>query len=213
MIEVTDVIKRYGSAVALELEQLSLEPGHCALAGPNGAGKTTLLLLLAGLEHPSRGSIRIHGHEAGTLEARKFVSFVPDQPALFDDLTVADQMDYIARLHGLREPPPLAQEVVSALRAEALTARFPRGMSKGQRQASGLLVAVSRPFEVLLLDEPTTGLDATARAGLIEVLETLVERGTTIVSSTHDDGLLASAGRIFQLDAQSPVGEVSQDSA
>lgn len=111
MIEVTDVMKRFGTAVVLEVEQLSLEAGHCALAGPNGAGKTTLLLLLAGLEHPTRGSIRIGGHAAGSLGARKRVTFVPDQPALFDDLTVADQMAYVARLHGLDEPPPLAWEL------------------------------------------------------------------------------------------------------
>jgi len=212
MIEVTDVMKSFGSAVVLEVEQLSLDAGHCALAGPNGAGKTTLLLLLAGLEHPTRGSIRIGGHAAGSLEARKLVTFVPDQPALFDDLTVADQMAYVARLHGLAEPPPLAWECVEALRAKTLTSRFPRGMSKGQRQASGLLVAVSRPFEVLLLDEPTTGLDAKARAGLIDVLATLVQGGSTIVSSTHDDDLLASAGRVFQLEAPSQVSEVSEDS-
>ncbi len=209
MIEVTDVMKRFGTAVVLEVEQLSLEAGHCALAGPNGAGKTTLLLLLAGLEHPTRGSIRIGGHAAGSLGARKRVTFVPDQPALFDDLTVADQMAYVARLHGLDEPPPLAWECVEALRAEALTSRFPRGMSKGQRQASGLLVAVSRPFEVLLLDEPTTGLDAKARAGLLDVLGALVQGGSTIVSSTHDDDLLASAGRVFQLEAPSQVSEDS----
>lgn len=209
MIEVTDVMKRFGSAVVLEVEQLSLDAGHCALSGPNGAGKTTLLLLLAGLEHPTRGSIHIGGHAAGSLGARKLVTFVPDQPALFDDLTVADQMAYVARLHGLPEVPPLAWECAEALRAEALTPRFPRGMSKGHRQASGLLVALSRPFEVLLLDEPTTGLDAHARAGLIDVLATLVNAGSTIVSSTHHDDLLASAGRVVQLEPPTQAAEAS----
>ncbi len=193
MIEIDGLSKSYGNKVVLTVEQWSLAAGSCVLAGANGAGKTTLLLIVAGLEHPNSGVVRIHGHRSGSKGARAIVSFAPDHPALFDDLTVADQMTYVARLHGLDAPHEVATQLVETLGAEALLSRFPRGMSKGQRQTAGLLVATARPFEVLLLDEPTTGLDAKARAGLIGVLAKLAERGSTIISSTHDPDLLGAA--------------------
>jgi ABC-type multidrug transport system ATPase subunit len=193
MIEIDQVSKTYGQTVVLTVDQWRLSSCNCVLAGQNGAGKTTLLLMLAGLEHPTRGTVRIDGHRAGSRSARAVVSFAPDQPALFDDLTIADQMTYVARLHGLAKPYEVADELVERLGAQALLGRFGRGMSKGQRQTAGLLVATSRPFEVLLLDEPTTGLDTRSRAGLIEVVQGLAERGCTVISSTHDPDLLAAA--------------------
>ena len=199
MIEIAGLHKAYGDKVVLEIEEWRLESSNCVLAGENGAGKTTLLLILAGLEHPNRGWVRIDGHETGSRDARSVVSFAPDQPALFDDLTVTDQMAYVARLHGLDEPFEVATELVEALDAEELLARFPRGMSKGQRQKAGLLVATARPFKVLLLDEPTTGLDADSRAGLIKVLKSVAERDRIVLSSTHDADLIREADRIFKV--------------
>ena len=200
MIEIDGLRKAYGESVVLKMEQWSLESSNCVLEGENGAGKTTLLLILAGLEHPSSGVVRIDGHAPGSPGARALVSFAPDQPALFDDLIVADQMTYVARLHGQSEPFEASTELVDALGAEALLARYPRGMSKGQRQKAGLLVATSRPFKVLLLDEPTTGLDATSRAGLIGVLKRLAQRGSIVLSSTHDEGLIDAADSIWRME-------------
>lgn len=213
MIEIDGLRKAYGESVVLSVEQWSLESSNCVLEGENGAGKTTLLLILAGLEHPSSGVVRIDGHEPGSPGARALVSFAPDQPALFDDLIVADQMTYVARLHGQREPFEASTELVEALGAEALLARYPRGMSKGQRQKAGLLVATSRPFKVLLLDEPTTGLDATSRAGLIGVLKRLAQQGSIVLSSTHDEGLIDAADSIWRMEdgslhADSPAAQV-----
>ena len=193
MIAIDRLTKTYGKTTVLTLDELRIAKGSCVLAGANGAGKTTLLLLIAGLEHPTRGTVTIDGHAAGSRSARAIVSFAPDQPALFDDLTLADQMTYVARLHGRKRPFEVADELVERLGAQALLPRFVRGMSKGQRQTAGLLVATSRPCEVLLLDEPTAGLDARSRAGLLEVLQGLAARGCTIVSSTHDVDLLAAA--------------------
>jgi ABC-type multidrug transport system ATPase subunit len=199
MIEIEGLRKAYGEKVVLSVEQWSLAASNCVLEGENGAGKTTLLLILAGLEHPTRGVVRINGHPTGSRGARGVVSFAPDQPALFDDLTVADQMAYVARLHGLDAPFEVAGELVEAFDADELLGRFPRGMSKGQRQKAGLLVATARPFEVLLLDEPTTGLDATSRAGLIDVLKKVAERDRIILSSTHDDDLIREADRVVRV--------------
>jgi ABC-type multidrug transport system ATPase subunit len=199
MIEIEGLHKAYGEKIVLRVDQWSLAASNCVLAGENGAGKTTLLLILAGLEHPTRGVVRINGHASGSRGARAVVSFAPDQPALFDDLTVADQMTYVARLHGLDAPFAIATQLVEALDADALLPRFPRGMSKGQRQKAGLLVATARPFEVLLLDEPTTGLDATSRAGLIDVLEKVAARDCIVLSSTHDDDLIREADRVVRI--------------
>jgi len=199
MIEIERLEKAYGDRTVLTIEDWSLPSSNCVLEGENGAGKTTLLLMLAGLEHPSRGEVRIKGHASGSRDARALVSFAPDQPALFDDLTVTDQMTYVARLHGLKEPFEVAGELVEALGCEDLLPRFPRGMSKGQRQKAGLLIATARPFEVLLLDEPTTGLDAQSRAGLIRVLKAVAERGNVVLSSTHDEGLLAAADTVARV--------------
>lgn len=197
MIEINGLTKAYGTRVVLTVEWWRGAGGHCVLAGDNGAGKTTLLLILAGLEPPTSGVVRINGHVAGSLEARGLVSFAPDQPALFDDLTLADQMTYVARIHGRREPFAVAGQLADKLEASALLGQFPRAMSKGQRQKAGLLVATSRPFEVLLLDEPTTGLDAQSRVALTEVLRDVARGGATVISSTHDADLLAAADTVI----------------
>lgn len=200
MIEIERLTKTYGTKVALTIEEWALPPGNSVLAGENGAGKTTLLMILAGLEQPTTGVVRIGGHSAGSREARAIVTFAPDEPALFDDLTLADQMTYVARLHGNKEPFHVAQALRERLCCEELMDRFPRGMSKGQRQRAGLLVATSRPFEVLLLDEPTTGLDELSRQGLIELLAGLGADGLTVLSSTHDTDLLQSAERTVRVE-------------
>lgn len=199
MIEIEGLDKRYGDHVVLKVDHFRLPPSQWVLEGENGAGKTTLLLMLAGLEHPSTGALRIGGHPAGSRAARAILSFAPDQPALFDDLTVADQMTYVARLHGRAAPFEVATRLAEALGAEALLPRFPRALSKGQRQKAGLLVATARPFEVLLLDEPTTGLDAASRAGLVTVLSELAAAGTTVISSTHDTSLRDAADHIVRV--------------
>lgn len=205
MIEIERLTKNYGTKVALTIEEWTLPPGNSVLAGENGAGKTTLLMILAGLEQPTRGVVRIAGHAAGSPGARAVVTFAPDEPALFDDLTLADQMTYVARLHGNEEPFHVAQTLRERLGCEELMDRFPRGMSKGQRQRAGLLVATSRPFDVLLLDEPTTGLDEQSRRGLIDLLAELGADGMTILSSTHDTDLLREADRTVQV-ADGSVG-------
>ncbi len=199
MIEIHQLRKAYGKRVVLSVERWSFEGSNIVLQGDNGVGKTTLLLMLAGLEHPNSGTIEIRGHAPQSVGARTVTSFAPDQPALFDDLTVADQMTYVARLHGLSEPFEVADMFVEALGAEPLLDRFPRGMSKGQRQKSGLLVATARPFELLLLDEPTTGLDEASRRQLVSVLGTLGQRGIVVVSSTHDTDLIAAADEVVRV--------------
>lgn len=179
----------------ISIDNLKIEaPGHVALVGENGAGKSTLLLLIAGLLTPRSGQVTIGGAIAGSVEARELVSFIPDKPALFDDLTLTEQMDYVARLSGHDVPMPFAIDLIERLGAEELLDRFPRTLSKGQRQKASLLVATSRPFKVLLLDEPTAGLDKSSHRKLVEAVEELSETALVLVS-THDPQLMQAAPR------------------
>ncbi len=190
MIVIEKLQQLYGKSMALDIDHLTIEAGTTALVGHNGAGKSTLLLIAAGLIKPTGGTVHINGARAGTIEARKLVSFVPDQPALFDDLTLWDQMVYVARLHGRSEPDHGSTQLIETLDAFDLLERFPRAMSKGQRQKASLLVATARPVTVLLADEPTTGLDAEAKSAFVNALSTLVEEGISVISSTHDEELI-----------------------
>ncbi len=190
MIVVDRLQQMYGKSTALSIDRAEIPAGTTALVGHNGAGKSTLLMITAGLIRPTSGTVTIADHLAGSRPARALVSFVPDQPALFDDLTLWDQMIYVARLHGLSEPDERSTRMIELLDAFDLLERFPRAMSKGQRQKASLLVATARPCSVLLADEPTTGLDAESKASLIAALGELVAGGTSIVSSTHDVDLI-----------------------
>jgi len=200
-VEISKLTMSYGDTVALSIPDLHIASvALTALRGPNGSGKSTLLLAMAGLLRPTSGRITVLGVEPGSGAHRQKVSYVPDEPALYDDLTLQDQLDYIARLHKQSEPTDECQRLIGALDAEVLLNKLPRAMSKGQRQKAGLLVGAARPFEVLLLDEPTTALDAASRAQLCEALRALAASGRAIITSTHEDELLEVADTIIDLD-------------
>ncbi len=206
MIVVDKLRQVYGKSVAVDIDHLVIEAGTTALVGHNGAGKSTLLLIAAGLLRPTDGTIEIEGRRAGGIAARELVSFVPDQPALFDDLTLWDQMVYVARLHGRAEPGEGSMQLIETLDAFELLERFPTAMSKGQRQKASLLVATARPLTVLLADEPTTGLDAVAKTSFVEALSTLVEQGISVISSTHDEELIERSTASVRLAGGRVVG-------
>lgn len=196
MIEFLQVKKTYAKTTVLDIEHLVIHKGtNNVIAGPNGAGKSTLLLLVAGLSKPTTGAILVERAEAGTRPVLEKVSFAPDQPALFDDLTLGDQLQYVARLSKRTAPNETCLHLVDDLDAEDLLERFPRSMSKGQRQKASILVATARPFEILLLDEPTTGLDDNSQRALITALQRLTSDGKIVVSSTHEPDLIAQADR------------------
>ncbi len=206
VIELDRVRHRYGDELALRVDELAIT-GNAVLVGHNGAGKSTLLQLAAGLLMPTSGVVTVAGARAGTVAARKIVSFVPDQPALFDDLTLARQMTYVARLHGLTEATETARTLIDLLDADELLGRVPGAMSKGQRQKASLLVAMARPCSVLLADEPTTGLDADSREALVRAFRQLADEGLTIVSSTHDEDLIEMAAHRVELSG----GHLAED--
>jgi ABC-type multidrug transport system ATPase subunit len=165
------------------------------LVGPNGAGKSTFLRLIAGLLEPTEGEVLIDGAPAGSVEARAATSFIPDNPVLYDDLSVEEHLEYVARLHGVDEWHDRAGELLDRL---ALTERaydLPSRFSRGMRQKTSLAVGLVRPFSLLLVDEPFVGLDAPTQASLVELLAEAADEGAGLLVSTHQLDLVERATR------------------
>ncbi len=198
---VTDgLAKDYGDGFGLAPVDLTLGAGELVvLVGPNGAGKSTLIGLCAGLLEPTEGEVRAMGEPAGSLEARAATSYLPDAPVLYDDLSVFEHLEYVARLHGVDDWRPRADDLLERLdlapRADDLPSRFSRGM----RQKVSLALALVRPFDLLLVDEPFVGLDAPSQATLVELLLGAVAGGACALVSTHQLDLAEEASRCLGL--------------
>jgi ABC-2 type transport system ATP-binding protein len=196
VLEAKGVAKDYGDGLGLLPMDLAIGPGELVmLVGPNGAGKSTFLRLVAGLLEPTEGEVLIDGSPAGSAEARAATSFVPDNPVLYDDLSVEEHLEYVARLHGTAEWHERADELLDRLaltdRAYDLPSRFSRGM----RQKTSLAVGLVRPFSLLLVDEPFVGLDVPTQAALVELLADAASDGAALLVSTHQLDLVERATR------------------
>jgi ABC-2 type transport system ATP-binding protein len=171
--------KRYGQREALRAVSFSAAPGELlGVIGPNGAGKTTLLSILAGIQAPTSGSV------LGPPEAR--VGWVPQQPAVYSKLTVAENLRLFARLEGLDDvEPAVARMLEQADLHERADDELER-LSGGNRQRVNVAVGLIGDPAVLLLDEPSASLDPRQRARLWEFIGGLAQRGTNVIFSTHD---------------------------
>jgi ABC-type multidrug transport system ATPase subunit len=192
--------KEYGDVTALADFSLSVDAGELvAIVGHNGSGKSTFLRLAAGLLEPTDGVLVVTNAPAGSLRARAEVSFVPDQPVLYDDLSVNEHIEYTGRLHGEIEWPERADVLLSVFglteRADDLPAHFSRGL----RQKTSLLLGLVRPFSVLLVDEPFVGLDPAGQAALTELLVEAASAGAAVVVATHQLTFLEHATRCVAL--------------
>ncbi len=191
MIEVKKLVKRFGLKTILRGLDFSVEPGEfVALLGPNGAGKTTFLRILASLSRPSMGEVMIAGYtlpnEAAQVRAR--LGVVSHMPLLYPDLTAEENLQFYARMYGISNfaLPPRVTEVLEMVglenRRKDLVGAFSRGMQ--QRLAIGR--AILHDPEVVLFDEPYTGLDQDASEMLDEVLRSVAAKGRTVVMTSHD---------------------------
>jgi ABC-type multidrug transport system ATPase subunit len=161
---------------------------------------------VAGLLEPTDGEVTVGGEPAGSLDARAAVSYIPDTPVLYDDLGVAEHLEYIARMHGREDWLDYAVMLLDRLditdRADAL----PGQLSRGLRQKASIAVGLVRPFSVLLVDEPFVGLDAAGRATFVDLLDESVASGASVVVVTHqldqvdwaDRVLVFSDGRLVE---------------
>lgn len=189
MIEIQNVSRRYGSVQALSEVSLKVEKGRVlGLLGQNGAGKTTLLNLLTGYLAPTSGRVLIGGQDPllQPQEAKRLLGYLPEQPPLYDEMTVREYLRFAAELKGVarRAIPAHVDEVMELTGLTDMRSRLLSHLSKGYRQRAGMAQALCGDPEVLVLDEPTVGLDPkqiTEIRGLIRTLG----KGRTIVFSSH----------------------------
>jgi ABC-2 type transport system ATP-binding protein len=202
-----DVSKAYGRVVALHPATLTFEAGAVGLLGPNGAGKTTMLRLLSSALAPSTGTITVAGHAvtgtpAERTQARRRIGYLPQEVTFPRGMTAFGFLDYIAVLKEWRDTDARHEEVRRVLGlvdlAERATVRV-RALSGGQRRRLAIAQALLGRPELLILDEPTTGLDPEQRASLRGLLSGLP--GTVLISTHQTEDVSALCDRVVVLDA------------
>ena len=188
--------RTYDGYIALGSFTVDVEAGELvALIGPNGAGKTTFLNLAAGLLDPTSGQIEIVGEPPGSIAARRALSYLPDTPVFYEDLSVAEHLEYVAALHGAEDPSARIDELLERLGLGGWEDGLAAELSKGMKQKASIALALVRPFDVLLADEPLDGLDPPSREVLFELLAETRAAGAAIVVSTHRPDVIAAADR------------------
>ena len=220
MIEVSHLTKKYGHRLAVENVSFAVaDGGICGLLGPNGAGKSTIMNILTGYLSATSGQVTVAGHplpeEADA--AKKCVGYLPEQPPLYPEMTVQEYLDFAAELKGVKKAERKEQVRSAAHRTglEKVLPRLIRSLSKGYRQRVGIAQALLGRPKLIILDEPTVGLDP---AQVIEIRKLIQELGQahTVILSSHilsevqavcqqvlilSKGRLAASGSLQELTA------------
>lgn len=192
--------KDYGDGYGLDPIDLRLNSGELViLVGPNGAGKSTLIGLCSGLLEPTEGEVSVGDEPVGSLAARAATSLLADAPVLYDDLSVFEHLEYVARLHDVDDWLPQAESLLERLALQDRAHDLPSRFSRGMRQKVSLALALIRPFDLLLVDEPFVGLDAPTQATMVELLGEAVADGASVLVSTHQLDLADQASRCLGL--------------
>lgn len=200
-IRTVDLTKTYGDVDALGPIDLEIHEGESVvLIGHNGSGKSTLLNLLAGTLEPSDGMARIFGSDPDSIHVRQRRSWLPDNPVLYDDLSLREHLEFTIRMHGGSGDESIIDELIERLGLSGREEDLPSQFSRGLRQKSAAAVALVRPFFLLLVDEPFVGLDATGRLAFLDLLEEARDGGATLVVATHDPEVIDRFDRGLVLD-------------
>lgn len=190
VIEAKGLTKRYGRVTAVDRLDLAIGAGEVfGLLGPNGSGKTTTILMVMGLTDVSAGEVRVLGLDPARkpLAVKRTIGYMPDSVGFYDDLTARQNLRYTGRLAGLRGKE-LEQRIVAALDRVKLSEVADRRLatfSHGMRQRLGLADALLKQPNVIILDEPTNGLDPHATQEFLELIQELKREGITILLSSH----------------------------
>lgn len=188
MIEADALTRHYGDFPAVQDLSFTVESGSVlGLVGPNGAGKTTTLRCLAGIIPPSSGRIRIAGHdiEREPIPARQRLAFVPDEPQLFEYLTVDEHLRFVARIYQVTDPDSIIPPLLTELELLEHRGKLPGELSRGMKQKLAIACGLIHTPSALLLDEPLTGLDP---VGIRRMKDTIRQRaisGAAVVLSSH----------------------------
>ena len=202
MITVEHLTKRYGSFTAVDGLSFTIEEGHVyGFLGPNGAGKSTTMNMMTGCLSATEGHVKIDGFDIfeEPMEARRRIGYLPEQPPLYLGETPEEYLRFVGEAKGLRGGELEAQidEVIEVTRLEPMRHRVIRALSKGYRQRVGIAQALLGNPEVVILDEPTVGLDPIQILEIRELIRSLGERHTVILSSHILSEVQAMCDRIL----------------
>jgi len=191
VIETENLTKRYRDLIAVNGLSFGVDQGQIfGFLGPNGAGKTTTILMLLGLTEPSGGRVRVCGFDPAreAIEVKRRVGYLPENPGFYDDLSGRENLRYIARLNRIEEDEA-SRRIGALLEQVGLTkdgGRYVKEYSRGMKQRLGIAEVLIKEPQVLILDEPTLGLDPDGAARILELITGLSrERGLTVLLSSH----------------------------
>ena len=188
MIEVHDLVKKYGDFTAVADLSFSVRPGQIlGLVGPNGAGKTSTLRCLAGIIPATLGSACICGHDVARdpIAAKRELAFIPDEPRLFEHLTVAQHLAFVARLYGVADHAARAEPILAELEMADKKALLPAELSRGMKQKLAIACGLVHAPRVVIFDEPLTGLDPAGMRRMKNVMRRLARDGAALILSSH----------------------------
>lgn len=188
MIEISHLTKKYGTHVAVDDLNLTIEPGRIyGLLGPNGAGKSTTMNMLTGYLGATEGTIKINGFDilAQPEDAKKCIGYLPELPPLYMDMTVEEYLLFAAELKKIpkEKRKPYVEDAMATTKITDMRGRLIKNLSKGYRQRVGLAQAVLGYPEVIILDEPTVGLDPKQIIEIRDLIQSLGKKHTVILSS------------------------------
>lgn len=214
MIEIRDLTKSYGARTAIDKLNFTIKKGEVVgFLGPNGAGKTTTMKIITGFMAPTSGHVKVAGYDVfeNPIEVKRHIGYLPETPPVYGDMIVADYLKFVARLKGV-EKKNLKSHVDEALEKtnlQEVSGRLVQNLSKGFRQRVGIAQAlVSRP-DILILDEPTVGLDPRQVAEIRQLLIDLRGQHTIILSTHILPEVEATCQRVIIIDHGKIVAENS----
>lgn len=225
MIEVNNLVKRYGDHTAVDHLSFKIEKGKIyGFLGPNGAGKSTTMNMITGYIASTEGTVTIDGHDIldEPEQAKKCIGYLPEMPPLYFDMTVGEYMSFVADLKKIPkdQKKSMVEEVMEMVKITDMKNRLIKNLSKGYRQRVGLAQAILGYPEVIILDEPTVGLDPKQIIEIRDLIKSLKKKHTVILSShilsevsaVCDYVLIISHGKLVASDTPENLGKLAEGS-
>ncbi len=225
MIEVKNLVKKYGNHVAVNDLSFTVEDGRIyGFLGPNGAGKSTTMNIITGYIASTEGEVLINGHNIleEPEEAKKCIGYLPEQPPLYFDMTVYEYLKFVAELKKIpkEDREKQIEDVIKLTNLESMKGRLIKNLSKGYKQRTGLAQAILGYPEVIILDEPTVGLDPKQIIEIRDLIKSLGKKHTVILSShimqeisaVCDDVMIISHGKLVACDTTDNLSKMAMGS-
>ena len=221
MIEVANLSKRYGDLAAVQDLSFTAHPGEIlGFLGPNGAGKTTTLRVITGFLPATSGTVRVCGFDVfeQSAEVRRRIGYLPENPPLYNDMMVVPYLRFAARIHGVERGGvgTAVDRVIDTCGLGGVTGRLLGHLSKGFRQRVGLAQALIHDPEVLILDEPTNGLDPGQIRDMLSFIRSLGAQHTIVLSTHILSQVLSACQKVVIINdghivLEAPLGDLTRD--